>query len=168
MPLFIRALPLSLGTLWHYVFLLPFVVIVCVPFLMLTFLPLIGFMVSSAIGTFSTFAGYRCAITAFGSGNEPSFTKLVMSSLSLGFLNTLAGIVILLISLGVGTGLIRLGVGAVLWMLWRTCWFSATAVLAWDRISQKQAARRVETVDVAKVSPEDLRALRESRTPGSQ
>lgn len=107
MPLFIRALPLSLGTLWHYVFLLPFVVIACIPFLMLTLIPLVGFLVSSGIGTFITFAGYRCALTAFGRGNEPSFTKLVMSSLSLGLLNTLAGLVILMISLGIGFGLIE-------------------------------------------------------------
>jgi len=285
LPLFIRALPLSLGTLWHYVFLLPFVVIVCLPFLMLTFLPLVGFLVSSAIGTFITFAGYRCAITAFGRGNEPSFSKLVMSSLSLGFMNTLAGIVILMISLGVGAGLIWLGIGAnvtvpgfedipfapglavvfflilnslyycamavpmtavaaaasdgardpgpffgfgtgiisllvtwiawfggliflgflwvivetadigtevlvaevlgtvledprpinwvmfavsVLYMLWGTCWFSATAVLAWDRILQDQSSRRVEVTEVAKVSADDLRALRESRMPGGR
>ena len=31
--------------------------------------------------TFISFAGYRCALTAFGKGSEPSFTKLVTSSL---------------------------------------------------------------------------------------
>jgi len=285
LPLFIRALPLSLGTLWHYVFLLPFVVIVCIPFLILTFLPLVGFLVSSAISTFFIFAGYRCALTAFGRGNEPSFTKLVMSSLSLGFMNTLAGVVIVVISLGLGFGLISLGVGtefavpgfedipfapgltvavfivlnslyycamavpmtsvaaaasegardlgaffgfgtgiislsvawivwfsglillgfiwvlietaaigtellsaeflgtvledprpinwvmfgvSVLYVLWGTCWFSATAVLAWDRLLQTRAASRVETVAVSKVSGDDLRALRESRMPGGR
>lgn len=50
---------------------------------------------------------------------------------------------------------------SVLCILWGACWFSATAVLAWDRISQKQASRRIEPVVVAKVSPDDLRALRE-------
>lgn len=285
MPLFIRSLPLSLGALWHYVFVLPFVLIVCIPFLLLTIVPLVGFLVSSAIGTFITFAGYRCALTAFGRGNEPSFTRLVRSSLSLGFLNTLAGLVMLLISMGVGFGLMQLGIDAavdvpgledipfapgltvavflalnslyycamavpmtavaaaasegardpgaffgfgsgifslltawvvwfggllvlgflwviietatigaevakaqmlgtifedaepinwvlfaisVLYMLWGTCWFSATAVLAWDRILQKQSSHRAATVEITKVSADDLRALRESRMPSGR
>ena len=55
---------------------------------------------------------------------------------------------------------------SVLYVLWGTCWFSATAVLAWDRLLQSRAANRVEVVAVARVSGDDLRALRESRMPG--
>lgn len=285
MPLFLRSLPLSLGALWHYVFLLPFVIIVCIPFMLLTFLPFVGFLVSSAIGTFITFAGYRCALAAYGRGNEPSFTKLVKSSLSLGFLNTLAGLVMLLISLGIGYGLLQIGVDAtvdvpgfedipfapgltvaaflilnslyycamgvpmtavaaaassgardpgpffgfgaglfsilaawavwlggllflgflwvvvdsasiglqiamseilgdvpeeiepinwvflamaVLYLLWGTCWVAATAVLAWDRVLQRETARRNVTIDLPKVSADDLRALREARMPSGR
>jgi len=55
---------------------------------------------------------------------------------------------------------------SVLYLLWGTCWFSASAVLAWDRLLQSRAASRVEVVAVSKVSGDDLRALRESRMPG--
>ncbi len=55
---------------------------------------------------------------------------------------------------------------SVLFSLWGTCWFSATAVLAWDRRHAKLQAGKVEVVSVPRVSADDLRALREARMPG--
>ena len=110
MPLFLRSLPLSLGTLWHYVFLLPLVIIFCTPFVLLTLIPLIGLIVAPAMGAFVTFAGYRCALTARGRGNEPALGKLVRASLFYGFMNTLVGAVFLLLSVGVVMVLAKLGI----------------------------------------------------------
>jgi hypothetical protein len=278
-PLFLRSLPLSVTTLWHYVFLSPLVLIVCIPFLLLTILPLVGWIVSSAILTFISFAGFRCAITALGHGNQPSFGKLVRSSLLLGVINSLAGVLFLFLAWTVATGLERLGIVpdmavpglqipyvtgfaavlyltfaalfycamavpmtalaaaatergrdpgpfwgfgrglfnlvivwglwlagffylgffvslvegvavgvetavnralglpageeidvnwwffglSVIYFLWGTCWFCATAALAWDRVQQRAATGRVVEVEVARVSAEDLRSLREAR-----
>lgn len=280
MPLFLRALPLSLGTLWHYVFLLPLVLILCIPFVLLTLIPLVGMLVSSGIVTFVSIVGYRCALTAFGRGNEPAFGKLVRSSLALGLINTIAGVLLLFVSVGLalglsllgfdpqvptpgmellpvvsglsvllylvlnsvytcamavpmtavaaaatrngrdpgpffafGSGLVSLGfawflwlgglfflgffgvlmesvqagmqevnasvlgvvpeepvsfrpvlfVAAMLYLLWGACWFCATAVLAWDKEIKRRDALRVEVVDVARMTSDELRALRESR-----
>lgn len=109
MPLFLRSLPLSLGTLWHYIFLLPLVVIASIPFALLALIPLVGLLVGPAIGTFFTFAGYRCALAARGRGNEPSFGKLVRASLFFGFLNTLVGAFFLFACIAVVLGAAKLG-----------------------------------------------------------
>jgi hypothetical protein len=58
--------------------------------------------------------------------------------------------------------------GAIAFVLWGPCWFGATAVLAWDRTRQRHEAERVKTVEVARVSADDLRALREARMPGRE
>lgn len=284
MPLFLRALPLSLLTLWHYVFVLPLVMVVAIPFSLLTLIPILGLPVIMAIATFITFAGYRCALAAHGKGNQPSFGKLVRSSFSWGFINTLASIVLLIIGLGIGTllgginlpsgftvpgmvalpyateigaliyvvlallytcaaavpmtdaahaatpkngdpvpffgfgaGLFSLMIALVLWSvgyvllgfldviltaasqglalatakvmeipieepvefdwvaiaialaytLWGTCWFCATAVLAWDRKIRHRDEVATEISRSPRISAEDLRALRESRMQGN-
>jgi hypothetical protein len=51
-------------------------------------------------------------------------------------------------------------------LLWGPCWIGATAVLAWERTVQRNEAERTKTVEVSRISADDLRALRESRMPG--
>ncbi len=51
LPLFLRSLPLSLGTLWHYIFLLPLVFIASLPFALLALIPIVGLIVGPAIAT---------------------------------------------------------------------------------------------------------------------
>jgi len=283
MPLFLRALPLSIGTLWHYVFLFPLVVIVSIPFLLLTIIPILGLPVAMTIATFLSFAGYRCALAANGQGNEPSFGKLMKASFVFGLINLLGSMALFALSYGIGLGLERLGIGqnvtvpegmeipyatglagviylvlsslffcavavpmtaaahaatskgrdpgplygfgtglfslavcwalwmvgliylgflasigeamaygihvlisstfgvtvdldyemawatlaiSVLYLLWGTCWFAATAVLAWDRKRTRAAEAKVEDVAIPRVSVDELRALREARMPG--
>lgn len=283
MPLILRALPLSLMTLWHYVFVLPLVVIASVPFLLLTLVPVVGVLVVLGIITFITFAGFRCALAAFGRSNEPDFMRLVKASLSWGAINMLASIVLMIVSAGIAFGLERVGIslpggtpalfmvpyagamaaaiysvlillytcasavpmtavayaatskgrdpdpffgfGAglfalvavmVIWVsgflflgvlrtllealatgtmvlmaqltqaplvdpievewiplaiagiytLWGTCWFCATAVLAWDRKIKRKMDVAEEIAQAPKHNVDDLRALRESRMPG--
>lgn len=293
MPLFLRALPLSLMALWHYVFLLPLVVIVVAPFMLLALIPLVGLPVTVGITTFISFAGYRCALAGFGQGSEPSFDRLIKFSLLMGILNALVSVVLMatsfaigwllehggltmglrvpalfnvpfsgafgaaaymvLISLfscamavpmtavahsatprgrdvdpfyGFGTGIFSLLIAAVVgfggliylgfaetilsaamtglrllvdlllsspaavdaaataasaepvdavsfdWLglaiavvyaLWCTCWFCATAVLAWDRRVKRKTEVELIIAQTPKHSAEDLRALRESR-----
>lgn len=283
MPLFLRALPLSIGSLWHYVFLFPLVLIVSLPFLLLTIIPFAGLPVAWGVMTFIGFAGYRCALAASGHGNEPSFTRLVVFSLTRGMLVAFCSIFFLALSLAIGTGLGLLGIGenlsisvgfdvpfaaglslvfylvlttlfyfgmavpmtaaahastpkggdvdpfygfgaglfslmtswglwlagmvyfgffdmlgeattystylmmanlvgvegeppqpldwtflaiSVLYLLWGTCWFSATAVLAWDQRQARRLEEKAAAVAVPRVSADDLRALREARMPG--
>lgn len=285
MPLFLRALPLSIGTLWHYVFLFPLVLIVSLPFLLLTIIPLVGLPVTWGVITFIGFAGYRCALAARGHGNEPSFVRLVMSSLTMGIIVAFCAIFFLALSAAIGTGLELLGIGenlslsvgfeipfaagltgfiylglnslfyfsmavpmtavayaatpkgrdadpffgfgsgllslmaswglwiagmvyfgffavlgdtiaygtylmirdilpftgeppfppdwtmvavSLLYLLWGTCWFSATAVLAWEGRIAKKEAEKVEVATVPRISAEDLRAMREARMPGNR
>lgn len=284
MPLFLRALPLSFLTLWHYIFWLPLVLIICIPFLLLALIPFVGIVVATAIATFISFAGFRSALPACGKDNEPSFGKLIGSSLSLSIINILISILLIMISLGVGfgldtlglspsftapgmedipfatgyaslvyillsslyycamavpmaalaaaatpngrnpgpfygfgSGLISIGVAwglwiagifffgvfvsimegigfgmqtavssilgvpleeeivvdwwflalAVVYMLWGTCWFCTTAVLAWDRTVQRWASVPASgTTPIERISADDLRAMREARMPG--
>lgn len=286
MPLFLRALPLSLVALWHYVFVLPLVLIVSVPFLLFMLLPLMALPVMVTITTFVTFAGYRCALAAHGKGSEPSFFRLIKSSLSWGVTNLVSGTVLMIAAYGIGrlfltlgfsdtvkiptifavpyagglaaaaymvlitfynalvavpmtaaanaartngqdsdpfsgmggglfslmianfvwlSGLVYLDLLAVIvdsvakgllmvadeafgvpleqvitidwlgltlaiaYMMWGTCWFCATAILAWDRIMQRKAkGESVEVQSVAKASADELRALREARMPGNR
>lgn len=284
-PLFIRALPLSLGTLWHFVFLFPLVLAVSLPFLIVTIIPVISLPVVWAVMTFISFAGYRCALAAFGKGNEPSFIKLVKSSLIMGILVALSSLFMLALSAAIGTALGMVGIGegfsaptgvdipyaagvtgliymvltslfyicmavpmtavahaatprgrdadpffgfgagffslliawglwfagfvylgflqdltetmaywialavqqiigipvetpyavdyvtmaiVVLYLMWGTCWYSAVAVLAWDRKISRSKRDKVEAATVPRVSAEDLRALREARMPGNR
>ncbi|OYW57537.1 MAG: hypothetical protein B7Z10_04325 [Rhodobacterales bacterium 32-66-7] len=283
MPLFLRALPLSFLTLWHYVFWLPLVLIICIPFLLLALIPFVGIVVATAIATFISFAGFRSALAACGKDNEPSFGKLIGSSLSLSVINILISILFIMISIGVGMGLAYIDVTpdftapgledfpietgyasliylllsslyycamavpmvalaaaatpggrnpgpfygfgsglfsilvawgvwiaglfflgffasfldgvtfgmqtavtnmfgvpleeeitidwwflalAVAYMLWGTCWFCTTAVLAWDRTVHRWAKVPSEIVPIERISTDDLRALREARMPG--
>jgi hypothetical protein len=110
LPLFLRALPLSLGTLWHYVFLLPLVLILCMPLALLTLIPLLGAVIASAIGTFVSIIGYRCALATYGRGNEPAFGALVRASMMYGLIGIFVGVIIMFCSAGVGLGLGWLGI----------------------------------------------------------
>lgn len=280
MPLFVRSLPLSLVTLWHYIFVLPIVLIFALPLSVLTLLPVIGIVISITIFTFFAVMGHRCALAAFGKGNEPDIVKLVKASMFFGGLNTVVALLLGFLSFGVVMILIRLGIDgdidapwgdyfvlvpslavvgfflvnglyncaiavpmvatafeatgngrsadpvfgigrgmfslALIWMLWLfgiyysglieftmfellriltevtglplsdrvivlpernipwlvgawlvlfwgTCWYYATAVIAWDDEVQRREAERTKVVEVARVSAEELRQLREAR-----
>lgn len=284
MPLFLRSLPLSFMTLWHYIFVLPIVLVMSIPFVFLSMIPVLGMVFSTGLTAFYTIIVYRCALTAFGEGNEPDIVKLVKSSLALGFMYVFASLLILVVAVAFAIVLGWFGIGenvelpgtknpipwgpasafvlylallvcfqatmavptaalahastnhsrdpgviygfgqgffsaltawviwtaaffllgfftvlvesittglqimfsellsisateikpirvvplimAIAFVLWGPCWFGATAVLAWDRTRKRYEEERVKTVEVARVSADDLRALRESRMPG--
>jgi hypothetical protein len=279
-PLLLRSLPLSFVTLWHYVFVLPIVLLFAVPLLVLTLLPLIGTVISLTIFTFFAIMGYRCALAAYGRGNEPAIDRLVKSAMFFGVFNTAVAILLLaacvlaavgLASVGVewnaevpwgdaipmvptlaviaffvlnglyncaiavpmaeaaaqatpkgrsadalfgiGRGMFSLAflwilwlvglfysgiiqfvteqvtyqltvffgsifhfrpitvpkydplwvIGSTLVLMWGTCWYYATAVLAWADTEEQREARRLEVRAVSRMSADDLRALREAR-----
>ncbi|MFM7335754.1 MAG: hypothetical protein ACKO2N_18775 [Tabrizicola sp.] len=257
-----------------------------IPFVFLSIIPVVGIVFSTGLTAFYTIIVYRCALTAYGVGNEPDIVKLVKSSLALGFMYVFASLMILIVAValafvlgwfGIGenaslpgtenpiswapasafllylvlligfqasmavptaalahaatnhgrdpgviygfgqgffsavtawaiwmvgffmlgfftvlvesitiglqlmlSGFLKIGateiqpirwvplIGAIAYVLWGPCWFGATAVLAWDRTRQRHEAERVKTVEVARVSADDLRALRESRMPGRE
>jgi hypothetical protein len=58
--------------------------------------------------------------------------------------------------------------GAALFMVWASSWFFATAVLAWERATARRAAARDQADIIDRVSPDDLRALREARMKGQR
>lgn len=284
MPLILRSLPLSFGTLWHYIFVLPIAMLFALPLMVLTLLPLVGALISVTIFTFIAVLGYRCALTAHGKGNEPAVEKLVKSSMFYGVINTVVGLILGFLSFGVVVLMIKLGVNGdvsapwgdaiqvvpslavigffllnglyncaiavpmtaaafeatangrsadplfgfgrgmfslaliwilwlvgiyysgiiqfaieqmlyliyetignyvtlkpivvpqynVLWLivsmvllLWGTCWYYATAVIAWSDAVAAREARRVVTREVSRMSADELRAWRESRMPKS-
>ena len=284
MPLLLRALPLSVMTLWHYVFVLPIVLVMSIPFVTLSLIPVLGMVISTGLTAFYSIIVYRCALTAHGLGNEPDIVKLVKSSLALGFMYIFASLMILIVAVafaivlswfGIGenaelpgttnpipwvpasafvvylgllvcfqcamavptaalahaatthsrdpgviygfgqgffpvlvawvvwtvaffatgsfvviveaittgvqilfSGLVKIPeaeikpirivplVGSIAFVLWGPCWIGATAVLVWERTVKRNEAERVKTVEIARVSADDLRALRESRMPG--
>lgn len=280
MPLFLRSLPLSFGTLWHYVFVLPLVLLFATPLMVLTLLPLIGSLISVTIFTFFAVMGYRCALAAFGKGNEPAIEKLVKSSMFFGSINTVVAVVLVFLCVGAVMGLERIGVkgdmdapwgdaipmvpslaviaflvvnglyncaiavpmaaaaveatpsgrsadplfgigrgmfslaliwilwlvgiyysgiiqfaieqvtyllyqtlgrfldlkpiempqynvpwliASMLFLMWGTCWYYATAVIAWDDEVKSRKAERTKTREVSRMNADDLRALREAR-----
>jgi hypothetical protein len=285
LPLFLRSLPLSFGTLWHYVFVLPIAILFALPLMVLTLLPLIGSVISVTIFTFIAVLGYRCALAANGKGNEPAVDKLVKSSMFFGVINTLVGVFLALLCFclvvglgwigvtgefaapwgdaipmvpslavvtffiinglyncaiavpmtaaaveatpngrsadplfGIGRGMFSLALIWIIWLvgiyysgliqflieqltyllyvalgnfitlkpiavpeynlvwllistlflLWGTCWYYATAVIAWNDEVAARAAARVVTREVSRMSADDLRALREARMQKNQ
>jgi hypothetical protein len=56
-------------------------------------------------------------------------------------------------------------IGSISFAIWTTCWFFATAVLAWER-EKGQTAQMRQAALAPRVSAEDLRALREARMRG--
>lgn len=281
MPLLLRSLPLSFVTLWHYIFVLPIVIVFALPLSVLTLLPIFGIFISITIFTFFAVMGHRCALAALGKGNEPDVVKLVKASMFFGVINTLLGALIALVCIsvvlllmyfgvdgdidvpwgdtaipwvpslavivffvvnglyncaiavpmaeaahcateggrsadpmfGIGRGMFSLAliwmvwlfgiynsglieftiyeflrilvevtglplrdgptvlpernipwlIGAWLVLFWGTCWYYATAALAWEDEIQRREVERTRTVEVARVSADDLRRLRESR-----
>ncbi len=59
-------------------------------------------------------------------------------------------------------------IGSILFVVWTSCWFFATAVLGWEREKRKQTAQVRKAAHVPRVSADDLRALRESRMRGDR
>jgi hypothetical protein len=57
--------------------------------------------------------------------------------------------------------------GGTLWMTWASSWFFATAVLYWERAVHRRKVAARATVEAARVSSEDLRALRLARMRGT-
>ena len=284
MPLLLRALPLSVMTLWHYIFVLPIVLVMSIPFVTLSLIPVLGMVISTGLTAFYSIIIYRCALTAHGLGNEPDIVKLVKSSLALGFMYVFASLMILIVAVafaivlswfgigedavlpgttnpipwvpasafllylallvlfqcamavptaalahaatnhgrdpgviyGFGRGFFSVLVVWVVWtvaffglgfftviieaittgiqllfsglvpipeteikpirivplvlasafMLWGPCWIGATAVLVWERTVARNETERVKTVEVSRISADELRALREARMPG--
>lgn len=271
-------------TLWHYIFVLPILLVMSIPFVFLSLIPILGMVFSTGLTAFYSIIIYRCALTAHGLGNEPDIVKLVKSSLALGFMYVFASLMILIVAaafaivlswFGIGetaelpgttspipwvpasafllylallicfqcamavptaalahaatthsrdpgviygfgrgffpvlvawivstiaffglgfftvilesiaTGVqlmlsglvkvpeaeikpIRVGplVGACAFLLWGPCWIGATAVLAWERTVKRNEEERTRTVEISRVTADELRALRESRMPG--
>ncbi|NJS38554.1 MAG: hypothetical protein HC783_05520 [Rhodobacteraceae bacterium] len=57
--------------------------------------------------------------------------------------------------------------GGTLWMAWASSWFFSAAVLYWERAVARRKATSQASVDAARVSSEDLRALRHARMRGT-
>jgi hypothetical protein len=110
LPLLLRSLPLSFGTLWHYIFVLPIAILFALPLMVLTFIPLLGALISVTIFTFISVLGYRCALAAYGKGNEPAVDKLVKSSMFFGVINTVVGLLLAFLSAGVVIMLTKIGI----------------------------------------------------------
>lgn len=82
MPLFIRALPLSLQTFWRYLLILPFMGIAALLLLPLMFVPFLGLLIPGAITAGFTLMGLRCALAAKGHirlGHLAGFTTLALA-----------------------------------------------------------------------------------------
>ncbi len=87
MPLFLRALPLSLQTFWRYLILLPFLAIAAFVFYAIgSFIPFVSYLVPAAVSAYCILAGLRCALVARGHYNRPSTKQVLMASFVFGIL----------------------------------------------------------------------------------
>ena len=59
-------------------------------------------------------------------------------------------------------------VASVVAIIMASCWYFATAVLAWESRQRRPLEETGATAPVTRISADDLRALRESRMPGNQ
>ena len=81
MPLFLRALPLSLQTFWRYLILLPFLAIAAFVFYVIgSFIPFVSYLVPAAVSAYCLLAGLRIALVARGHYKRPSSKQLLMAS----------------------------------------------------------------------------------------
>ena len=88
MPLFLRALPLSLQTFWRYLILLPFLAIAAFVFYVIgSFIPFVSYLVPAAVSAYCLLAGLRIALVARGHYNRPSNKQLLMASFVFGTLH---------------------------------------------------------------------------------
>jgi hypothetical protein len=55
--------------------------------------------------------------------------------------------------------------GGTLCMTWASSWFFSAAVLSWEARTRRQTDRVRAAIAATRVSPQDLRALREARMP---
>ncbi len=55
--------------------------------------------------------------------------------------------------------------GGTLYMAWASSWFFSAAVLYWEHAAEKTLARGRAATEAARVTGDDLRALREARMP---
>jgi hypothetical protein len=98
MPLFLKSLPLSLTTFWHYLITLPFLAVVAFLLLLSSFLPIVGYLVPGTVAVFCMMVGLRCALAARGHGNSPDFGALLRASLVFCVVNIVATFLIGLIA----------------------------------------------------------------------
>ncbi len=104
MPLFLRALPLSLQTFWRYLLLLPFLAVAAFVLSVVgSFIPFVSFLVPAAVSAFCIIMGLRCALAARGHYGTSGFKQLLFASFVYGLLN----LVIENIYAGVGLGIIK-------------------------------------------------------------
>lgn len=88
MPLFLRALPLSLQTFWRYLILVPFLAIAAFVLSAVgSFIPLVSYLVPGAVSAFLVIMGIRCALAARGHYGTPDFKQLLLASFIYGTLN---------------------------------------------------------------------------------
>ena len=65
-PIILQALPLSLGTFWRYLLVLPFMIVVLAMLFIATIIPLLGLPAMGAAITYSMVVGLSCALLARG------------------------------------------------------------------------------------------------------
>jgi hypothetical protein len=98
MPLFLKSLPLSLTTFWHYLVTLPFLAVVAFLLLLSSFLPIVGYLVPGTVAAFCMIVGLRCALAARGHGNTPDFGALLRASVVFCVVNIVASFLMQLIA----------------------------------------------------------------------
>ena len=102
MPLFLRALPLSLQTYWRYLILLPFLAIAAFVLSVIGgFIPFVSYLVPWAISAFLILMGIRCALAARGHYGTPGFKQLLFASFVYGILNLVIKNIYVLVGWGI-------------------------------------------------------------------
>ncbi len=103
MPLFLQSLPLSLKTLWRYLFLLPFLTALTIAVTLVAgFIPIVGLIVPGVMSVLCTLAGLRCALNARGDDSDLELGKLVRASFWYFVLGIGVGIIFAVLAAGLG------------------------------------------------------------------
>ena len=103
MPLFLQSLPLSLKTLWRYLFLLPFLTALTIAVTLVAgFIPIVGLIVPGVMSVLCTLAGLRCALNARGHDSDLDLGKLVRASFWYFVLGIGVGIIFAVLAAGLG------------------------------------------------------------------
>jgi hypothetical protein len=103
MPLFLKALPLSLKTLWRYLFLLPFLTALTIAVTYVAaYIPIIGLIVPGVMSVLCTLAGLRCALNAYGHDSDLDLGKLIRASFWYFVLGIVIGLVATVLVAGLG------------------------------------------------------------------
>lgn len=111
MPLILQSIPLSLGTFWRYLILMPFLALAGLIMAFAMFVPILGAFVPGIIGTFWVLVGLRCALSARGHLGTPVFAKLLRYSFLFCLINAFAGFVLSHLA----NGLLSLGYQVFYW-----------------------------------------------------